>query len=117
MRIVALLENMNGQEECSSGSREDDRDKVKEGAGRVVDALILSFEEDQLEDPLAPDYPTLEKNSYIGVEKEGKMGSIECQKGAELKNCREETGEDEIPNLSSNYVSILAQQKTETFYT
>ena len=37
--IVTLLENMNGQEECSSGSGEDDRDKVKEGAGRVVDAI------------------------------------------------------------------------------
>ena len=34
---------MSSQEECSSGSGEDDREKVKEGAGRVVDALILSF--------------------------------------------------------------------------
>ena len=99
---------MNGQEECSSGSREDDRDKVKEGAGRVVDALILSLEEDQLEDPLAPDYPTLEKNSHVSVEKEGTVGSIECQKGAESKNCREETGEDEIPNLSSKHVTDQA---------
>ena len=106
---------MNGQEECSSGSREDDRDKVKEGAGRVVDALILSLEEDQLEDPLAPDYPTLEKNSYVGVEKEGTVGSIECQKGAELKNCREETGEDEIPNLSSKHVTDQASS-IETNY-
>ena len=113
--IVALLENMSSQEECSSGSGEDDRDKVKEGAGRVVDALILSFEEDQLEDPLAPDYPTLEKNSYVGVEKEGTMGSIECQKGTESKNCREETGEDEIPNLSSNHMTDQASS-IETNY-
>ena len=107
---------MNGQEECSSGSGEDDRDKVKEGAGRVVDALILSFEEDQLEDPLAPDYPTLEKNSYVGVEKEGTMGSIECHKGAESKNCREETGEDEIPNLSSKHVTDQTSSIETNYY-
>ena len=81
-------ECFNANIDCQSpGATSLDKDQVQEEAGKVVEALILSFEEDEAEDELAFSSQSLEQlmpNIQTGMEIEVEEGEVNVDKDASL---------------------------------